>query len=443
MSLLSSFLRYNFWIHDFFSGSKVRRHYNELKRLNGNLSAIESAQDRNLRELLDYSVHESKFYSECDPSDLSSFPVVNKTVLIKNYDQILVPKNRNPWQDSESEYHIQKTSGSTGTPFAVPQDTRKRYRRIAELKYFGDIVGFKSHEKLIQLRIWTKWQKKSAKQSFWENIIPFDISNLSDIVLKNLCDIINKTKAKCLRGYASSFDILAKFCINNNIKLPSVKIIIAGSEPLYDSTRALVLNGIGCNIISQYANEENGILAQERLNEPGKFHLNHLGYIFEVLKLDKDESAAYGELGRLVITDLYNYAFPMIRYENGDCCILELDQNTGLPYISKLFGRKLDLIYSTIGEPVFPMVLARTLKNYDGINQWQFIQKTVDTYTLKLNCNDANLFNQTAVHEIIPYLKSVLGNNAVITIEYVDEIPVLNSGKRKSVVNLYMNSKLR
>ena len=434
--ILSSFLRCNFWIHDFFSGNKIRRHYNELNKLSGNRDVIRLLKNNRLSELLNYAVKESEFYSIYNPSDLSSFPVVNKSILLKNYNRILIPENKNPWQASGHPYHIQRTSGSTGTPFAVPQDTRKRYRRIAELKYFGKIVGFKSHDKLVQLRIWTKWQNKSSKQSFWENIVPFDISNLSDSVLKKLCDTINKTKAKCLRGYASSFDILAKFCIRNGVTLPSVKIIIAGSEPLYESTRILVTKGIGCNIISQYANEENGILAQEKIKKPGVFYLNHLGYIFEVLKLDKDEPAAYGEVGRLVITDLYNYAFAVVRYENGDCCILELDEITGMPYISKLFGRRQDIIYNTKKDPVFPMVLARTLKNYSDINQWQFIQKTSAAYMLKLNCRDVDTFKDIAINEIIPYLKSVLGDDAVIEIEYVNEIPVLNSGKRKSVINL-------
>lgn len=45
------------------------------------------------------------------------------------------------------------------------------------------------------------------------------------------------------------------------------------------------------------------------------------GVYLEVLKLEEDIPAGDGELGRLVITDLYNYAFPPIRYENGDIVV--------------------------------------------------------------------------------------------------------------------------
>ncbi len=317
----------------------------------------------------------------------------------------------------------------------MPQDRTKRLRRISEIKYFNRIVGFKSHDKLVQLRIWTGWQSKSKKQSFWENIVPFDISNLNESNLQKLCDTIIKEKAKCLRGYASSFDLLARYVGEHNINMSSVKIIIAGSETLYDSTRELVNKNIKCDIISQYANEENGILAQERINDPQKgFYLNTASYYFEVLKLDSDEPAEYGEIGRIVITDLFNYAFPIIRYDNGDTCIMELNPQDGKPYISQLFGRRLDMIYNSVGDPIFPMTLARILKNYDDqISQWQFIQKEKSTYQLKLLLKNTKEF--THQDEVIKLLTDILGVDTTIDMVYVEDIPVLKSGKRKSVVN--------
>lgn len=37
--------------------------------------------------------------------------------------------------------------------------------------------------------------------------------------------------------------------------------------------------------------------------------------------MDSDEPAEPGELGRIVITDLFNYAFPILRYDNGDTAV--------------------------------------------------------------------------------------------------------------------------
>lgn len=137
---------------------------------------------------------------------------------------------------------------------------------MAELKYFGEIVGFKTHDMLIHLRTWNRWQSKTPKQIKKENIIPFDISQMGDKELGELCEIINKNKALCLRGYASSFDLLARYIKDHNIECPSVKIITF-SEALHDDVRNIVKENIKCDIISQYADEECGIMAQERVRQ--------------------------------------------------------------------------------------------------------------------------------------------------------------------------------
>lgn len=334
--------------------------------------------------------------------------------------------------------HIQHTSGSTGTPFHIHQDTRKRKRRIAELKYYGSIVGFRSHDPLIHLRIWTRWQNKSRLQSFKENIIAFNMANLGEDRIAQLCQIIKKKSILCLRGYASSFGSIARYIGEHNIKLPSLKIIIAGSEALQEDVRDLVKKNIGCNIISQYANEENGILAQESIySESREFYLNHASYNFEILKLDKDEPAEPGELGRIVITDFFNYAFPVIRYDTGDLGIKSNKNklSNGYFYLSKLYGRRLDLIYNTKGEPMSAMTLSRILKYFPNILQWQFIQKAATEYTLRIVLNNNTTLEEQSITKL---LKESFGEDANITFEYVNDIPVLNSGKRKPVVCEYV-----
>lgn len=172
---------------------------------------------------------------------------MNKTKYIDNYNDIIIPEHLIPGQ--VGKVHIQSTSGSTGTPFRVPQDIKKRQRRIAELKYFGKIVGFETHEALVHLRTWNRWQQKTSEQIKSENIIPFDISQMGKEKLAELCDIISSNKAICIRGYASSLDLLAKYVEKHPVHFPSLKVCIAGSEALHDDVRACVKNNLHCEII--------------------------------------------------------------------------------------------------------------------------------------------------------------------------------------------------
>lgn len=433
MDINSWFLRTTYWLDDFFKGSPIRKQYRDIRLIMEDDQNGKKRRDQLLEDLLMYAVNNCQFYSHYDCKVLSSFPVTNKSILLKNYKDIEVSLEKIPLQ--KGNLHIQKTSGSTGMPFAIPQNTIKRNRRIAELKYFGQKAGFRSHDKLVHLRTWNRWQNKSKLQAFKENIIPFDIGRLNNEKLEQLCSIIKEKKVKALRGYASSIDLLARYAMERKIKFPSLRLVISGSEALQESTRSLVEEYLGCDIISQYANEENGILAQERPGHKGgsPFYLNHASYIFEVLKMNENEPAAYGELGRIVITDLFNYAFPVIRYDTGDTGILlaEDEFSHQYPVIEKLYGRRVDLVTDTKGEIVHPISFSRILKNHSGILQWQFIQKGKKDYLLKLITKENNFDAGSVRRELLP----LFGRNANIVIEFVNTIPVLASGKRKPVVN--------
>ena len=174
----------------------------------------------------------------------------------------------------------------------MSQDTRKRNRRVAELKYFNEQIGFKSHEKLGQCRIWTKWQSKSKWQSFKENIIPINIEKMDDETIAMLLKTVKKHKIFALRAYASWYDALIKYLEagkGNPKDLSTVKICISISEALNEDTREKMLALTGIPIVEAYADEEAGMLAQQRIGD-NNYYLNHSGYIFEFLKLESDDT---------------------------------------------------------------------------------------------------------------------------------------------------------
>lgn len=431
MSIGGAIRRTAYWTNDYLHGSPVGKHFREIKRVLNNFDGGVVIQKKALDNLLHFACNHSAFYASFDPGNIESFPVVDKNILINNGKDVSVEISHIPEQKTEV-IHIQKTSGSTGTPFAVPQDTRKRNRRVAELKYFGEIGGFKSHERLGQCRVWTRWQSKSRSQQFTENILAINISKMDEGTVRNLIETVKRKKVVALLGYANWFDQVALYLAEHPTRLPSLKVIFTGSEMLKEQTRTELKRLTGCHVLERYSNEEQGILGQQGIDGGTEYYLNHASYYFEVLKLDEDVPAENGELGRIVITDLYNYAFPLIRYDTGDTGILSAGNriSKGWPYISKLYGRRLDLIFDTLGNPVQPMALARVLKNLKGIIQWQFVQTAEKEYKIRLNMEKT-----ISVDACIRELHEILGEDAVIAVELVDEIPILSSGKRKPVVN--------
>ena len=100
-------------------------------------------------------------------------------------------------------------------------------------------------------------------------------------------------------------------------------------------------------------------------------------------------------------------------------------------------GRRVDAIWNTRGEMISPYVINNTMVGYYELKQYQFIQENATHYTLRLNTKGKPLSKEA---ELINRIKEYVGQDAVIQLEYVSEIPLLSSGKRKQVVCHYKNS---
>ena len=440
MDIRAFYLRNKFWLNDWLKGSPIGKPYQEVKFIQTH--SMEEGwplRKQKLHTLLDFARKYSAFYKDYSDYDLTTYPVMTKTMLIENHDAIAIAPENIPGQIGN--VFIQRTSGSTGTPLAMPQDTRKRQRRVAEIKFLVKQLGYNSHEKMIHLRTWNNLVQKPVDMKKRDNIVPFNISCLGEKELLELCHLINEEKAIYVRGYASTFDSISRVAKANHFSFPSLRLIVCTSESLEDDVRLMTKEAMGCEVVSQYANEECGVLAQEHIptkESDNKMYFNWSSYYIEVLKLDKDEPAEYGEIGRLVLTDFHNYAFPVIRYDTGDTCMLfpPDEYSNGYPVLGKLYGRRFDLTYTTNGTPIYPLTYGRILKNYDSILQWQFIQMTEKGYSLNLVLKDENL---SQIEDMKRQIQEVLGSDANIEVNFVKEIPVMRSGKRKPVKNEWIN----
>lgn len=210
--------------------------------------------------------------------------------------------------------------------------------------------------------------------------------------------------------------------------------MVAISEYLNAFTKETLQKHLGIPVLSRYSNEELGMIGQQTIEEPDTFTINHASYYVEILAMDSDESAKPGEYGRIVVTDLFNYAMPLFRYDTGDIACYELDDN-GVMKLNKIEGRRMDVIYNTNGSIISSFITHAIFNNYySNLKQYQFIQQGKKDYELKLNVQDG-VFNFEP--QFVEAVKHQFGDDAEGKISYVNEIPTLASGKRRKVVNNY------
>lgn len=382
-------------------------------------------QKNRLTDILTFATLFSDFYKKyAGYKSLSDFPIVDKNVYREHWDEITV-KEYSELPDSRVKY----TSGSTGTPFKMILDRARHGRWIAGNKVFRELVGLKSHAKSVYASANITDKNIPLDRQIKDNVFYIDCVYLDTKGVNEFIDYLVNEKCVYLTILASALD---RIC--NEVKAGNVKKwtgnfagIITMSDALKESTRKTASEYFNCPVYDMYGNEEFGVIASEDGSGKGKL-VNTADLWIEVLQLDKDIPVSAGEVGRLVITDLHNRAFPIIRYEIGDLASIVEDEE-GKLYLNQLAGRKADMLYTTDGRPVFYFHVISLLEPFQDIRQFQLIQEDYQHFVWKLNTD-----NHSYEEMIVKHSKKIFGEDSYYTFEYVDSMPKLKSGKQRMTV---------
>jgi phenylacetate-CoA ligase len=336
------------------------------------------------------------------------------------------------YRGKEDTLSRMSTSGSTGVPFTVLCNADKMNRVFMNFLSVMELNGFRMGMKRGEFRAWIPGKNTISKwKSFKNNLIMIDISNMGDDNLAHICDTIRKKKIQVLVAYSSALPVLASYVKRKQIDMRKwdVEMIFAMGEALSDEAFQLVKETFGVAPVRSYGNNENGFMGVQ-LNEEDRYTVDLYNFHIEMLKLDSDEPVESGELGRIVITDFYNRAFPMIRYDTGDTGkYVEIHDKNGRKhgYFTELYGRRGSVLYNTAGEPLCIHVFMNILFHFQGIvYQAKCIQWEKNRYELQLNADRTRIDEQA----VVGAYKKYLGQDANVQVTYVDEIPVQASGKR-------------
>ena len=265
------------------------------------------------------------------------------------------------------------------------------------------------------------------------NTIPVEVLGLDYERCETIRKQILRDKTLCMIiGYASAMEKLADVVLKADEKPADygLKLVMADSESLSPEVKAKLEKAFGCPVYNRYGNNENGILA---LAGPDNdvFKVNFPEYYVEVLKLNTDEPVSEGEAGRIVITDLYNYAFPFIRYDTGDLGIAGKYNEVGCCVeIRELLGRVSAALTNTNGEVVAETEITAYYENMVGIGRYQIVQVGKTEYEVLLEATPEQLDR-----EIESRLRKCMGEDATVRVAHVDEIKQGKNGKYSITIN--------
>lgn len=413
--------RIAFWCLDILKGGKVLKNIKDIKEKNDK----EEINKNQIDDILTYACNNSNYYKNFKSTNLKDFPVINKEKIIKNYNEILVGNI------NEKKIHWTCTSGSTGTPLKIPQNQEKRNRTKADLIFFNKKAGWNLGDKYVFIRSWTSQYKMSKLRVFAQNFIMIDTNTFNDEAKENLRKLLKKDKKiKCILGYSSALTSFVEYLINkkDNATMFHVNTIVTASDELTENARIKLKEMFNCKIVNRISNEEHGLLGMS-FDNTTYFTLNTASYYFEILKLDSDIPAEFGELGRLVVTDLYNKKFPLIRYDIGDLAIgISKDKNGSINKLGTFEGRSADILYNADGAIITCASLSTHLCTVPGICHYQLqVKETKKTLCIVPSSEpiDYNLLKQK--------INTIFGKEENINIKTVKYIPLEKNGKYKTI----------
>ena len=407
--------------------------YNRINEMRSySREEITQWQDNRVRKLLHHAYCNSRYYQkifaelELHPDDfksskdLNKLPNLEKSTILAHFDEII------PDNIQEIPHKVSATGGSTGDPMPYMLDYDSWSFSNANSIINWEKAGYEYGDKYLALGSTSLFinKKESLKHKAYyalKNKIGRNGINMSKSVCMEYVSLIKRRKICFIYGYASSIYLLAKYVLEQNEKV-QLTACITTAEVLTDQYRNTISKAFQCKILDAYGAHDGGITAYA--HEKGYFETGY-NCLVRIEKADPNGK------GAALLTDLTNFAMPLINYKLGDEIQINDPKNADYPYngqiINKVLGRTSDIIVlengNTLTGPGFTILFKDLpVEHYciekTGVNQ--------------ITCGIIKQPQYAHKHEslIRSTFEKHIGEDAELRIEYLTEIPLTNSGKR-------------
>jgi phenylacetate-CoA ligase len=206
--------------------------------------------------------------------------------------------------------------------------------------------------------------------------------------------------------------------------------IVTSADMLYPHQRAAIERMFCAAVFDRYGCREVDTIAAECSEHVG-MHICAERLVVEFLDED-GRPVAPEQPGRVIVTDLFGYAMPFIRYDIEDIATRSAEMcrcGRGLPLMGGLVGRASDVLTTPEGAYVSVTALSTILPHVPGVRETQFVQKAADWLQIKVVRRPE--YGPDSEATFRRHVGRLFGSRMRITFEYVDEIPRTSTGKAR------------
>lgn len=403
-----------------------------------------------LRELVDFAVRTVPHYRRTidrdfvagglDPQKWRDLPVLTRRMLHESGFELRsegVPREHGP------TFAI-KTSGSTGMMVEV--------LGTALTELFWQVFCLRDHlwhrRDLSATLCSIRYQRDSLRKgpeghtvAGWgpatDDVARTGMSINYDILLsvEHLAQRLLVDRPGYLLSHPSLVGGLARHCLEKRIELPGLLEIRSMGETIDDSLRELCREAWRAPLVDMYSCQEAGYLALQCPDHP-HYHVQSENVLLEVVDA-AGRACGPGEVGRILISSLNNFATPLIRYEVGDCA--EVGEpcpcGRGLPVLKRILGRYRNLLTMPDGTNRWPRLgYESRLQEVAPIELLQMVQTGLEDIDVKIIAPRELV--ETEIRSLSAFIHEKLGYPFRLRFEYADSIRNQGNGKVEQFISL-------
>lgn len=419
-------------------------------------------QQQRLEQLVEHAVRHSPFYRDhyrhtkiAKPLDLSALPIVTKQMVMENFDQVITNRalrlsnllthlsNLQTDEYYANRYRCVLSSGTTGLQGLFVFNRREWATIIAAMRRASAIMS--ERRRIPDGPVATIGSATPAHLSHRIALcLAADKSGTPILTtasgIATLANTLNDLQPRVLRTYPSVIDLLAIEQSDGRLHI-NPRLVSTFGEVLTTSTVQGVRDVWGVTPFNSFAMTE-GLFGAECRFHKGLHFFDDLG-ILEITD-EHGRIVDSGQPGRkLLVTNLYNYTQPLIRYEVSDMATVARHPcPCGNPFtlISQIDGRNEDVLtmVDERGELValHPGLLRGAISAVTGVKQFQVTwQPTILNIKVVLR---PSAIAETVTHEIRRSLRIHLETNrifsALVDVDIVDKLDSRNKLGKSQVV---------
>jgi len=359
---------------------------------------LESYQAQALHRVRDYAYAHSSFYKRFHQglydAPLQDLPVLTKGTLMDHFDDLVTDRaihlrDAQAYMSAQQadgrfldRYRVLATSGASGHPGVfIVNGAEWATMLAAGFRFFewGGIKLMPTHRvKMAVVASTSPYHASAQRGGTFQRLLMPQMQLASSEKIPTIVERLNAWQPELLIGYASMIRILADEQLAGHLHV-APRTVLSSSEVLTQETRRRAVSAWGEVLFNGYSSTEGAVAAE--CDAHRGMHLMENLAIVEVV--DKDNhpvpSGTYGD--KILITTLFKFTQPLIRYEMSDSvCLSPNPCPCGRPFrlVEDIQGRVEDIL-SFVGEagetvPIRPLVFHRIMDTLP-VSGWQVVQE--------------------------------------------------------------------